>query len=88
MMGRDAREEDGDHDDGSDLIRRDRWAGAHMDRGARPVVPTYTLPTASHDYDATFFQIAAASGTPSILYWGAVDAAGDPEWVVVATGTP
>lgn len=71
-----------------DMIRRDRWAGAHMDRGARPVVPTYTLPSASHDFDGTFFQTIASAAVPSKLYWGAVSAAGAAEWILVATGTP
>ena len=69
-----------------DMIRSDRWAGTVIERGLLPVVPNrLALPTASHDYDGCLVLVP---GSPSTLYFGAVDGSGDPEWVVVAAGTP
>ena len=69
-----------------DNLNRDRWAGTVIMRGLLPVVPLRdALPTASHDYDGCLVRIP---GTPSVLYFGAVDGTGAPEWVQVASGTP
>ena len=75
-----------DPDPIGDALSRDRWAGLVALRGLLPIVPNRdALPTASHDYDGALVLVP---GTPSTLYFGAVDGSGDPEWVVVAAGTP
>ena len=88
MMQERAEESTTDADQALFMLRKDRWAGQVIERGRRPVVPSFDLPAASHDYDGTFFQVAATTGVESKLYWGAVSAAGAPEWIEVATGTP
>jgi len=68
-------------------IQRDRWAGLPMLRGTLPImVQRLTLPTASHDFDGAICLVTGA--LPWIAYVGMQNAAGAPEWVQIATGTP
>lgn len=71
-------------DDFLRAFERDRWAAQVILRGRLPVVPSRdALPAVSHDFDGTLLNLL---GTPSKLYWGAVNAGGDPVWVEVASG--
>lgn len=66
-------------------LRQSPWTNGPVFTGGLPQVPSRdALPAASLDYAGRLVYIP---GTPSEMYAGMVDSAGDPEWVLVATGT-